>query len=271
MTVVILDRTSGALPPYPEWLRGCAADLVLFTSRPTDEVDTASYAEVHPLPDNTSADDVEQSVLRLAERTRISAIVATAGADLVRAGTLRDLLGLPGQGRDEALLFADPVAMRDLLGKHGIQTVPCGPVQRVSDLAHYADRWGYPLRLRQRRPPRWATVAVLRDRAELHEYADGLSPGRVPSLFAEPWVPRDHRRLLWPAHRQLMSTVDKALTGIPSWSGYPYHLDAVPTEDGDWLVDTIVRDVAEPRNHRETVRAQAGLLAAAEETLRWAA
>lgn len=235
MTIVILDRFPGPLPPYAEWLHDAGADLVLVTER----ADVDGYAAVLP---------EAAAVLDLAKTRQINAIVATAGADLVRAGALRDRLGVPGQGRESARVFTDPLAMRGLLARHGVPTVPCGPVRRVSDLR----RWGFPVRVRERRPPSWPTVAVLRDEAELRAYAAG---GLARDLMVEP-VLDVSRRLAGPEHATLLSTMDFVLT-------YPRIVHGLRSATGEWLVDTVACDVdpatASAETHRAAVRAQAGL------------
>lgn len=265
MTIVILDRSSGSLPPYAEWLSDAAADLVLVTAR----ADVGrGYAEVLSVPGVAGAAG-ERAVLAVAQTRQVSAIVATAGPDLVRAGALRDLLGVPGQGRDAALAFADPVTMRELLGRHGIPTVPGGPVYRVSDLYWYAHRLGYPVRVRERRPPAWPTVALLRGEADLRAYTDGgLVPDlqSIPNLFAEPVLDDVSRRLVGDGHRALLSTVDDLLG-----AAHPRVVCGVRSTAGEWLVDTVACDVdpatADPQAHRAAVRVQAGL---DREVVRWA-
>jgi hypothetical protein len=249
MTIVILGRHPA---PYADWLRDAGTDLVLVT----DRTDATGYTDV------LTTAEPERAVLDLAKKRQITAIVATAGVDLVRAGALRDFLGVPGQSRAEALAFADPIAMRELLEKNGVATVPCGPVCRVSDLYWYAHRWGYPVRVRERRPS-WSTVAVLRNEADLRAYTDGgLVPDlqSIPDLFAEPVLGDVSHRLVGPEHATLRSTVDGIAPGV---------VTGLRTESG-WLVDTVachVDETAEPGTHRAAVRTQAGL---DREVVRWA-
>lgn len=248
MTVVILDRFPGRLPPYAEWLHDADADLVLVTER--DVTEPGGYAEVLRVPGFAGAAG-ELAVLDLASRRRISAIVATAGPDLVRAGALRDLLGVPGQSRDQALPFTDPVAMRELLSRNRVLTLPCGAVFRASDLYWYAHRWGYPLRVRSRRPPAWPTVTVLRDEADLRAYTDG---GLVPDLLAEPALGQESRVL---TDAMLLSTLDGVL-GVTE-----PRVVLGSRVAGQLLVDTVACDVdpatADAGTHRAAVRTQAGL------------
>lgn len=239
MTIVILDSFPGPQPPYAEWLHDAAADLVLVTTRA--DVDRTAYT--HVLPDT-------EAVLDLAKTRQINAIVATAGADLVRAGALRDRLGVLGQGKDMARVFTDPLAMRELLRRHGVWTVPCGPVRRVSDLRH----WGFPARVRDRRSPAWPTVAVLRDENDLRAFA---ATGLARDLMVEP-VLDVSRRLAGPEHAGLLSVLD-TLVGVPC----PRIVHGLRSATGELLVDTVACDIdpatASADAHRAAVRTQAGL------------
>jgi hypothetical protein len=226
MTIVILDRDGEA--PYADWLG--VDDLVVLPSGPA----------------------VELAVLELARTTTISALVATATPDLVLAGALRDHLGIPGQGRAAATVFADPVATRACLADAGVPVIPAGAVLRASDLYWYRHRWG-PLRVRNRKETGWPTAAVLRDDADLKAFtANGLAPTlvSVPSLFAEPLIEGDRR----------VDTDGPALAALPTTPGAPYRVIVA----GE-LVDTVDSPAG-----RGAVRAQAGLAPIALEATRWA-
>ncbi|WP_433241351.1 hypothetical protein ACQPYK_36080 [Streptosporangium sp. CA-135522] len=200
MTIVVLDRVSGPLPPYSEWLRDGARDVVLFTARPAAEItahDVGAYAEVRCFSDYARSADVDRAVFDLAARTALSAVVAVSPADAIRAGALREHLGLAGQRREAAITFSDLVAMRGRLERAGIATVPCAAVERVADVYAHAGRWGYPVHVRRRRNG-WAPVSVLRDEAAAREFTrGGLSPDLqwVPGLVMEPWPAGAVRRV----------------------------------------------------------------------------
>jgi hypothetical protein len=203
MTIVIFDRSPA---PYADWLRDADTDVAAVRG--------------------------DAAVLDLARTRQITAIVATAAADLVRAGALRDRLGVPGQSRAQALAFTDIVHMRNLLTRHGIPTIPCGQLA------------GRPVRVRARKAP-WDTVAVLRGET----YAGGAN------LVAEPVLHDLSRLLVGPEHATLRATVDSVLPGARTIRG-------LRAETGEWLIDTVACDVPETADlwtHRAAVRAQAGL------------
>lgn len=250
MTIVILD----AGLPYPEWLAD-AGDLVLVTRRPA--ADTAGYVDVRCVPDDVSA---ELAVLDIARHTRISALVATATPDLVRAGALRDHLDIPGEGRADATVFADPVATRDRLGAAGVPVIPTGAVLRVSDLYWHRHRWGGgPVRVRRRAEQGWPTAAILWDGDDLRAFtATGLAPTLVstPNLFVEPFLDGDR-------HTDTQPLAGDTLAALPTTPGHPYRVTILNTSAGEWLVDTV-----EPAATAAAVRAQAGL--PTQEETRWA-
>ncbi|GAB2846574.1 ATP-grasp domain-containing protein [Lentzea nigeriaca] len=239
MTVVILDGRTGPLAPYHEWLDG--RDLVLFTGRP---VELGGYTDIRVFFDYATTAAVELAVLDLAARTPVEAIVATSFTDLVRAGALRDHLGLDGQGRDAAIARVDLEDQRVRLCAAGVPTVHSGPVERASDLHWYAHRWGYPLRLRRQRAEGWPVVALLDDERAVTEFsAATFEPDlwRKPGLVAEPVVAGERRRARGDLARAALAALPDDTDGV------------VETVDG--LVDFVGIEADLP----SAVRAQAGL------------
>lgn len=280
MTIIVLDRHAGAQPPYPDWLADTGEDLVLITERPAEDGDVADvdgYTEVRHVADYASSATVELTVIELASATTISALVATATPDLIRAGALRDHLGISGQSRQSAEAFADPVTTRQRLLAAEVPAVPCGPVLRVSDLYWYRHRWGGgPVRVRHRKEPGGPTAAVLKDEADLRAFTEnGLAPSliSVPSLMVEPHY--EGERLVVDAHTRVrhppvQTLVRAALSALPTESGHPYRIEILHTDGGDWLVDTIDSATATPADHRDVVRVQAGRAPLSREATRWA-
>jgi hypothetical protein len=261
MTIVILDRDTGPLSPYPDWLRDSGQDVVLATPHAPA---ARGYTEVWSVADYTASARIDLRVLELAGRTAVTGIVATHPADLVRAGGLRDRLGIGGQGRDAALLAADPVAATEVLRGAGIPVVDRAAVTQASDLYWLARRWGYPLRVRARREPGWPTVATVRDAAEVRAFTDrGLFPDPlfVPGLMAEPVYSGVRHVVTGTAPHALLSIVDDALSALGVGEKRSCRAEVIHTDAGEWLVDTVgypTRDDDE-RARRASVRIQAGL------------
>jgi hypothetical protein len=190
MTLLVLDRGQGQLPPYLEWLEE-PGDAVLFTGRSPAEIEVGQvrgYAEVRCFSRYASSGQIELAAVRLARHTAIRAIVAIAPQDAIRAGALRDHLGVNGQGREDAIAQQDLVALRARLHDAGIPALRCGTVQRVCDLYWYGHHWGYPLRVRHRRRPGWPPAGVLDNDADVAAFTRGGLTGRLetmPSLLIE--------------------------------------------------------------------------------------
>ncbi|MFE9255793.1 hypothetical protein [Streptomyces sp. NPDC006879] len=249
MTVVVLDRppATGALP-YAEWLAGSGRDLVLLTGTPGPR---PGFTEVHVMARYAVTAAVETTVLALARRSPVTAVVALDPADQLRAGALRDLLGVPGQSRDTARLLLDPIASADVLRRSGIPVVRRAEVRRVLDLYRYGHEWGYPLVVRRRRAAGRRVLAVLEDEAALRSFVrGGLTSGRagsVPDLTVEPPCPG--ARHVGPG----LAVTDAALAALPVEPGHPRVVEAVRA-DGDWLIDGVRYEPAE--DPRAQVRAQ---------------
>jgi hypothetical protein len=280
VTVLVFDGPGGPLPPYLDWLADAAGDVVLFTGRSLVEMtrqDTQGYASVHCFEDYEASGLVELTAVRLAESTAISAVVAVGAADAIRAGALRDLLDVEGQGRDDAIALRDLVTLRLRLERAGVPTLPAGAVQRVSDLYWHRHRWESAIRVRRRRVCGWPVVAELRDEAAVRAFAcGGLSPRleSVPSLVAEPCVAvaRDELAVAvaedgsWslPAGEPA-AVAQAALAAFAPLSPGGWRVALVRTSTGGWLVDAVA-GATDAR--RALVRGQAGLARQVPEAIR---
>lgn len=281
MTLLVLDRGQGQLPPYVDWLEE-PGDAVLFTGRSPAEIEgrqLSGYAEVRCFPQYASSGQVELAAVRLARGTPIRAIVAVAPEDGIRAGALRDHLGVEGQGRQDAIAQRDLVALRARLHDVGIPALRCGAVQRVCDLYWYGHRWGYPLRVRHRRRPGWPPAAQLHNEADVAAFTRGGLTSRleaVPSLLVEPAdgvrqrialsCPAEGPSRMPPASppiAQVLAGAALAQLTRPGESTWRVEFVRCGTEH-DWRVDALER---ESGDEAALARAQAGLQRRAREVV----
>ena len=284
MTLLILDRGQDRLPPYLEWLDE-PDDAVLFTGRSPGEIEGSQvrgYAEVRCFPRYASSGQVELAAVCLARDTTIRAIVAVAPEDAIRAGALRDHLGLDGQRRQEAIAQQDLVALRARLHEAGIPAVRCGAVQRVCDLYWYGHHWGYPLRVRHRRRLGWPPAARLDSDADVAAFTRGGLTGRletVPSLLIEPASDSRERITLsyraagpspmpsaCPAAARSLGGAALARFTRPGDGAWRVQLARCGTGH-DWRVDALGRA---PGDQAALARAQAGLGRREREPGAWA-
>ncbi|MZD06699.1 hypothetical protein GTW43_16575 [Streptomyces sp. SID5785] len=260
MTVVVLHRADLGALPYGDWLDGVDAGggPVLLTE-PGTPAPPAPWADVHRIDRFARTAGVETAVLAAAAHTPVTAVIALHPDDQIRAGALRDRLGLPGQGRDAAVFGADTVRAAEALAAHGVPVVPRAAAGRISDLYRAAHAWGYPLAVHRRRGADRPVVAELADEAALRAFARGGiaegSGGATASLTVGPPVT---------AHRHTgpgTPATDAALAVLPADPGHPLEVGAVQDARGRWRVDT-VRYVGHVRPTGALVRGQAGRLGA---------
>ncbi|WP_441246983.1 hypothetical protein [Kitasatospora sp. McL0602] len=252
MTVAILDPDGRYAAEYPGWLADSGRSLTLLTGAP---VTHPGYAEVRVVERYARSAAVETAVLELARSVGVSAVVALDPADQIRAGGLRDHLGLAGQSRDAAVALADSVEAAELLTRAGVPTVRRERVRRVTDLYRWAHAWGYPLVVRRRRGADRPVVAELADEAALRAFADGgmpADPSAVPSLTVEPRADGELH------HGPGLPVTDAALAALPADPGHPCAVAAVRDGSGAWAVHSAHYQPA-ARPARALVRAQAGL------------
>ena len=273
MTLLILDRGQGLLPPYLEWLQE-PRDAVLFTGRSPGEIEASQvrgYAGVRCFPRYASSGQIELAAVRLACDAAIRAIVAVAPEDSIRAAALRDHLGVDGQRRQEAIAQQDLVAQRARLHDVGIPALRCGAVHRVFDLYWYGHHWGYPLCVRHRRRPGWPSAARLDGDADVAAFTRGGLTGRleaVPSLLIEPAHDSRERITLsgpaegpWrmppasPAVARSLAGAALARLARPGEGGWRVRLVRCGIGH-DWRVDALERA---PGGEAALARAQAGL------------
>ncbi len=253
MSIVVLDPDGSLAADCPAWLADSGRPLTLLTGRAGEY---PGYAEVRVLERYAESAAVETTVLELARHGEVSAVVALDPADQIRAGGLRDHLGLAGQSRDAALTLADAVEGRALLARAGVPISRREEVRRVADLYWWAHQGGYPLAVRRRRTAGHPVVAELADEAALRAFVTGPllpdDPAVVPSLTVEPLTDGERH------HGPGLAVTDAALAALPADPGHPYAVEAVREAGGDWLVHS-VGYAPGARPARALVRAQAGL------------
>lgn len=183
MTIVVLGRSALSFSPFHSWFADTNEEIILITTESRldlPEAEWASaqarYAEIH-LHDNLDHGDVDDDLLDIASRTRISGIVALSEYDLTRAGGFREYLNIQGQQLDSARAFRDKLLMRELLA--GVVAGPdYSEVTRALDLIAFIELNGYPVVLKPRRGAGAVGVQILRDGSDLDK------------VLAHQWVPK---------------------------------------------------------------------------------
>lgn len=244
MTMLILDPHGRMRGEAERRLQAGGAELIVLTG------EAGCTSDVRVPVDYGRPGALEYAVLDLAATRQISVIVAVDEADRIRAAALRDYLGLLGQDRASALTLQDLVNLREWLIEAGVPTMPVGAVRSPCDVFRHAHRFGYPMRLRQRRLAGWPTAAVLRSEADAEAFtAAAKAPTGTWSYAAEPGL--DGERVTVTAEAsdrgwvlvggtvEARRLADEALVVLPTYPESMFSVEIAVTSTGKHLVDTV--------------------------------
>src|SRR5438874_9751906 len=118
MSILILNRLPLEVVPYADYLQSCGEDLyVLSDAEAMGTEDRAraarrSFRHLEVIPRFETSGMMEVRAVELHATARFRRIVAVSEYDLLRAGQLRDVLGIEGQTYASALAFRDKLRMK---------------------------------------------------------------------------------------------------------------------------------------------------------------
>ena len=119
MKTLILSRQKPEQAPFREWLGDATIqESILFTSKER-AASFSGFKSITAFDNYEESGMVEWAALEAAKTHNFERIIATSEMDILRAGRLRTLLGLPGQSGDSALAFRDKVEMKRLVSQPG--------------------------------------------------------------------------------------------------------------------------------------------------------
>jgi biotin carboxylase len=198
VTVLVLNRSPLQRRPYHEWLHDYPRGVVLLTSRQALAKNRETlpvggpYLHAEAVADFEGGNDVRQRALDLAHRYPIRYVVAMNERDLEVAGTIRDLLGLPGQSFASANAFRDKLVMKKHAMAAGIPVAPHIPVDSADVLREFAQAQGFPVIVKPRDGAGSIGVRALRNAEDLAALAADPEQWRISSgtagMLAEGFV-----------------------------------------------------------------------------------
>ncbi|MFJ3909766.1 ATP-grasp domain-containing protein [Streptomyces sp. 2132.2] len=190
MKILVINRWKLATTTYLKWL-GPGHEVVLLSSADGVSADPdkaraelVGYTDAVVLPDFHGNPLVEQKALELHATYGFEAVVATSEFDLLRAARLRAAMGVAGQTVESAEAFRDKLRMKQTLAAAGVPVAPFAAVPDATALHSFAAEQGYPIVVKPRRGGGSMGVEVLRDPAELADYA-----ARHPELGGDDGAP----------------------------------------------------------------------------------
>jgi formate-dependent phosphoribosylglycinamide formyltransferase (GAR transformylase) len=173
MNVILISPGFPAeMPHFTRGLASVGASVLGIGDGPVSALapDTRhALADYLQVPDLWSEDDV---VARVRERFRgrsIDRVECLWEPGVVLAGHLREALGVPGMGREQALTFRDKERMKVALDDAGVRTPRHARARTEKELRESAERIGYPLIIKPIAGAGSADTYPIRDEAELSE------------------------------------------------------------------------------------------------------
>jgi hypothetical protein len=187
MGILLLNSARNADIPYDAWLKETGEELYLLCSTKQAETSTA-YSFVKKFDNYESNGCVEATALELFEERGYRTVVAKAEADLLRAGKLRDMLGIEGQSWQSALAYRDKVVMKSYTQKAGIPTPAFARLETFLDLLAFVKHYGYPVFIKPVGGSGAIDTCLLSNRASLEGYLEG---GLASNMEVEQYIEGD--------------------------------------------------------------------------------
>jgi biotin carboxylase len=144
MSILILNSSRNTDVPYEEWLAESGEELLLLCSSRQERV-SDRYQAVRKFENYETNACVEAAALELFDKHRYRVVIAKAEADLLRAGRLRDVVGVAGQGWESARAYRDKTVMKTYTQKAGVPTPIFQRIETAFDLLSFVKRHGYPV------------------------------------------------------------------------------------------------------------------------------
>lgn len=187
MRTVIINRASPERAPYEEWLHDMEDEFIIVTKNEHVEKYSDFFFRKIGFSNFKDNDNVYKFIADLHKETKIDRIVATNEFDLMKAGRLRDYLGIPGQTGDSARAFRDKVYMKQL-ACDSIRIPKFKKVNDIMDLMAFIEEQGYPIVIKPVDSAGSVDVRIVRDEQQLNEV---LKEGLSGNIEAEEYIEGD--------------------------------------------------------------------------------
>lgn len=212
MRTVIINRFSPRTIDYESILKDIDSEFILVTKdKHVDSFNTGLFSVVIGCEDMGSDERVYWKIAQLHREKRIDRVVAAHEFDLVKAGQLRDYLGLKGQSEASALAFRDKVLMKEYAAA-SLDVPRFTRVRHVFDLIDFKEKHGFPFVVKPVDSAGSVGVRIIRE----HNDFEGLLQGGLSAgLEAECYVEGDmyHVDGLYEPNQLRLCSVSKYMNG----------------------------------------------------------
>jgi ATP-grasp domain len=145
MSIVILNRVSKNKKNYIEWLKKAEEQIYILNHPESANSFKSDNAIVKEFSNYSQNGLVDYEVIEIHKKNPIKALIALEEGEIIRAGYLREYLGIKGQKLDSALHFRDKYLMKLKLNQNGIKVPPFRKIDNKTDLIDFIRIEGYPI------------------------------------------------------------------------------------------------------------------------------
>lgn len=150
-------------------------DKVLVTWKkhlPLEKLQTLTplFSDIISVDEYFDSGAVEYAVVEYSKTHKIQRIITHVEYDMVRAGALRQYLGLQGQTYESSLAFRNKVVMKEKLSQAGFKIPPYMATNSGLDLIRFSDKHGFPLVLKPRSAAGALGIHLLKNPLDLKKF-----------------------------------------------------------------------------------------------------
>lgn len=185
MRTVIINQFSPERVNYKKALKDINTEVVLLTKNKHVNAYKEMFENTIGFDNFDNNDRLYSYIIDLNKNEKIDYIVATHEFDLVKAGQLRDFIGVEGQNSESAISFRDKYVMKQKV--HGaIQTPSFERTKNVFDLIKFKEQHGYPFIVKPVDGAGSVGVQVIKDDQEFNDLLEnGVFYGWIAETFID--------------------------------------------------------------------------------------
>lgn len=187
LRTVIINQFSPKRVDYEKALNGIDSEVILLTKKKHEPLFEGAFQQVLGFDHFDENDSLYHYIVELDKRSKIDRVVATHEYDLIKAGLLRDYLGVQGQSSESAIVFRDKYEMKKRL-EQVIKTPTFKRIRNAFDLIKFKDTNGYPFVVKPIDGAGSMGVTIIKDDSSFNDY---LIKGVDDNLIAESFVEGD--------------------------------------------------------------------------------
>ncbi|MBM7702280.1 ATP-grasp domain-containing protein [Metabacillus iocasae] len=229
MRTVIINQFSPKRVNYERALGDLEVEPIFLTKDKHVDAYKEMFTHTVGFEDFEHNDSIYSYIVQLHQQEKIDKVVATHEFDLVKAGYIRDYLGVTGQSSESAILFRDKYEMKKRL-QSVVKTPAFKRIRHVFDLMKFQEEFGFPFVIKPIDGAGSVGVQIIRGQSA---YDELLKKGIGHDLMAETLIVGEmyHVDGLYENGRLLFSHPSIYVNGCLAFQDEKYLASIMLTED----------------------------------------